>query len=84
MAVVAEALSELHRSGIHPAASLTFHDALTDAWQDLELIRPGYPELARDIEHVLERLQRCTPHHERLCHATAASATNSWWATTSI
>jgi hypothetical protein len=70
MAVVAEALSELHRSGIHPAASLTFHDALTDAWQNLELIRPGYPELAQDIECVLERLQRCTPHHERLmpCH----------------
>ncbi len=70
MAVVAEALSELHRSGIHPAASLTFHDALTGAWQGLELIRPGHPELAQDIEHVLERLQRCTPHHELLvpCH----------------
>ena len=44
MAVVAAALRELHHSGIHPAKSLTFHDALTDAWQDLELIRPGHPE----------------------------------------
>ena len=38
--------------------------------QGLELIRPGSPELARDIEHILERLQKCTPPHELLvpCH----------------
>jgi hypothetical protein len=70
MAVVAEALHELHDSGMHPAKSLTFHDGLSDAWQDLELIRPGYPELARDIERILARLQTCTPPNERLvpCH----------------
>jgi hypothetical protein len=70
MAVVAEALDALHHSGIRPAKSLTFHDALTDAWKDLELIRPGHPELARDIERILERLQTCMPHNERLmpCH----------------
>jgi hypothetical protein len=70
MAVVAQALNELHHSGIHPAKSLTFHDALTDARKDLELIRPGHPELARDIEHILEQLQMRMLQNERLvpCH----------------
>lgn len=70
MAVVAEALGELHRSGLHPRKSRTFQDELANEYRDLELIRHGHPELAREIERVLEQLQTRAPHNERLvpCH----------------
>ena len=66
----AEALSELHRSGIHPRESRTFQDALANEYKDLELMRHGNPALAREIERVLEQLQTHVPHNERLvpCH----------------
>lgn len=70
MAVVAEALSEVHRAAIHPRKSRTFQDALANACQDLELVRHGHPELARDIAPLLARLQTRVPPYERLvpCH----------------
>jgi hypothetical protein len=70
MTMVAEALSELHRSGIHPRESRTFQDALANEYKDLELMRHGNPALAREIERVLEQLQTHVPHNERLvpCH----------------
>jgi hypothetical protein len=70
MAVVAEALSELHHSEIHPKKSRTFHDTLTNECKDLEITRHGHPELAREIERVLEQLRTRMPHNERLmpCH----------------
>jgi Phosphotransferase enzyme family len=70
MVVVAAALHELHRSGIHPGASQTFHEALTKACKDLEPIRHAHPALAQEIGRILERLQMHVPHNERLvpCH----------------
>jgi hypothetical protein len=70
MAMVTEALSELHRSGVRPRESRTFYKELADACKDLALIRHEHPELAREIEGVLERLQTRLPQNERLvpCH----------------
>jgi hypothetical protein len=70
MTVVAAALSELHRASIHPGKSRTFRDFLTDACRELEPLRSGHPALVREIERLLEQLQRRRPHHERLvpCH----------------
>jgi aminoglycoside phosphotransferase (APT) family kinase protein len=70
MAMVAQTLSELHCSGIRPRGSRTFYKELADACKDLKLIRHDHPELARDIERILERLQMRMPQNERLvpCH----------------
>ena len=70
MAVVAEALGELHRLGIHPGKLRRFQDVLANECRDLELLRYGHPELAQEIERVLERLWTRVPHNERLvpCH----------------
>jgi hypothetical protein len=64
MAVVAQALAELHRSGIHPTETRSFQSELADQYQDLELMRKGDTELGREIERLVARLQVHALHDE--------------------
>jgi aminoglycoside phosphotransferase (APT) family kinase protein len=66
MAVVAQMLAELHRSGIQPRETRTFKSELDEQRNDLELMRHGQPALGRGIERVLERLEADAPVDEPL------------------
>jgi hypothetical protein len=70
MAVVARALAELHRSGIHPTETRSFQSELADQCRDLALMRSGDTELGREIERVVERLKVHALHNEPYvpCH----------------
>jgi hypothetical protein len=64
MAVVAQALAELHRSGIHPTETRSFQSELADQCRDLELMRKGDTELGYEIERVVARLKVHALHDE--------------------
>jgi aminoglycoside phosphotransferase (APT) family kinase protein len=64
MAVVAKALAELHRSGIHPTETRSFQSELADQCRDLALMRNGDTALGREIERVVERLKVHALHDE--------------------
>jgi hypothetical protein len=66
MAVTAEALAELHRSGIRPQDVLTFGNKLHHQQKALREIRCHQPELAAAVEGVLQRLEARALHNERL------------------
>ena len=66
MAVTAEALAELHRSGMHPQEVLTFRDKLHHQGKELHEIRRHHPDLAAEVERVQQRLEAGALHNERL------------------
>jgi aminoglycoside phosphotransferase (APT) family kinase protein len=66
MAVAAEALAELHRSGIRPQEVVTFHDTLQHQRKALAKIRRYVPDLAAEVEQVQQRLEAAALYNERL------------------
>jgi hypothetical protein len=66
MAVVAEALAELHRSRIHPQEVVTFHNELNHQQKELHKIRRHLPDLAVEVERVQQRLTAGALHNEWL------------------
>jgi hypothetical protein len=70
MAVVAEALVELHRSGVQPSHERTFRSELAHRRKDFRLIRDHHPELAPILTALFEALEAGAPREEPLvpCH----------------
>jgi hypothetical protein len=66
MEVAAEALAELHRSGIRPQEVVTFRDTLQHQRKELGKIRRYVPDLAAEVEQVQQRLEAAALHNERL------------------
>jgi hypothetical protein len=66
MAVAAEVLAELHRSGIRPQEVLMFRDELNHQRKVLNEIRHHLPDLAAEVEWVQQRLEARALHDERL------------------
>jgi hypothetical protein len=64
MAVVAQALAELHRSGIHPTETRSFQSEVADQCRDLELMRKGDTDLGYELERVVARLKAQALHDE--------------------
>jgi hypothetical protein len=64
MVVVAQALAELHHSGIHPPRESTFRSELAGAMREVELVRAQYPVLAGEIDRLLQDLEALPPVQE--------------------